>query len=116
MRLRKLFLLVAVASLFFSCSTSSYYVREGKRYRPTDPDRIRLYYHDIKPSRQYKGTGYVVSAKDGSMMNAYELFLKTAADMGADAVIKVAVEVEYGYWSSARKFSGVAVKYVRGGE
>jgi uncharacterized protein YbjQ (UPF0145 family) len=49
------------------------------------------------------------------MDGAYDKFVTKAADMGADAVVQVKIEVEYGYWRDARKFSGIAVKYVRGG-
>lgn len=66
--------------------------------------------------RPYDVLGVVVAASSLGNSNgdrtfvAYRLLQKEAAALGANAVIDVTMELDYGYWAFAVKASGMAVR------
>ena len=108
-------LYIACLGLFLqSCSFSSHLL-SGKNetlFPPTTAEAIQVFSTD-NIEKNYIVVGEVLSSADAGSNSALpvKLLKKEAAKMGADAIINLRLEIEYGGWSSAIKATGTAIKY-----
>lgn len=83
-----------------------------ERFEKTEYSEIKVYsVSDI--DKEYIIIGQVVANADaGTDGNVPVNYLKKeAAKLGADAIINLRLEVDYGYWMNAIKATGTAVKF-----
>jgi uncharacterized protein YbjQ (UPF0145 family) len=113
MRKRIQFLLI-LGVLFTSCSTVAHLQTDDtvQKYPATNYKEIEVYSTD-KTSKDFVVIGEVIASADAGKYSAISLrFLKKeAAKMGADGIINLRLEIEYGYWAKGIKASGIAVKF-----
>lgn len=100
--------------LLTSCSTVAHLQTDdlNQTFAATDPGKVEIYSTD-KVDKQYAIIGEVVASADaGADASIPVKYLKKeAAKLGADAIINLKLEIEYGYWNNGIKASGLAVKF-----
>ncbi|MBN2411756.1 heavy metal-binding domain-containing protein [candidate division KSB1 bacterium] len=77
-----------------------------------DPDNIKVY-SDGREELDYDVIGQVIADADAgsNAETAVTLLKKQAAQLGADAIINLRLEIDSGYWQSAIKATGTAIKF-----
>ena len=77
----------------------------------TNPDLIKVY-SDEREELDYNVIGQVIADADAgsNAETAVKLLKKQAAKLGADAIINLRLEIDTGYWDSAVKATGTAIK------
>jgi len=77
-----------------------------------DPDAIQVY---SVPStgKSYQTLGIVVSSKDAgeNAKSAVANLKEEAAKLGANAIVDMSLEIDMGYWQSAIRATGIAIRY-----
>ncbi len=78
----------------------------------TNPDNIKVY-SDEQEELDYDVIGQVIADADAGSKaeTAVNLLKKQAAQLGADAIINLRLEIDSGYWQSAIKATGTAIKF-----
>lgn len=78
-----------------------------------DPEKIAVYSSFEAGGKEYQVLGQVIAAADAGddAYIAVEKLRKEAAELGADAVVQLRLEAEYGNWNTAIKATATAVKY-----
>jgi uncharacterized protein YbjQ (UPF0145 family) len=77
-----------------------------------DPDAIQVYSVN-SIGRSYQTLGVVVSSKDAGedAQSAVSNLKEEAAKLGANAITDMNLEIDMGYWRSAIRATGIAVRY-----
>gem|GEM_PF-814590 len=91
------FLFISSIILYQSCTAKI--LISDKKYAPTDPEKIELYYSKL-PQREYDEIAIVYPA-NGYSQSITEL-KKTAAKIGANAILQIRFQ---------RGYSGIAVRW-----
>jgi len=75
-----------------------------------NPDDIKVY-SDDREEWDYYVIGQVIADADAgkNAETAVALLKKQAANLGADAIINLRLEIDTGYWQSAIKATGTAI-------
>jgi hypothetical protein len=101
--------------LLASCSSVAFLPTndQSEPYPPTNAKMVEVY-STKKVDAEYTVIGQVIASADAGSDagKSVELLKKQAANLGADAVIELKLEIDLGYWSNAIKASGTAIKYV----
>ncbi|WKK86991.1 hypothetical protein QYS48_09210 [Marivirga arenosa] len=107
--MRKISIIIFVASLFFSsCSFYAYQYQTGSSsYSETTPESIKIYSGDIE--QDYIVIGSVTADVMGDADAVVRYLKKNAAKLGADAIIKVDLS-KMNSFSRRTGISGVAIK------
>jgi hypothetical protein len=96
------------------CSTSGYLRTADSSRSPakTSPAEIKIYSLS-EIGKPYETIGAVVASADGGddATDAVNELRKQAGQLGADAIVGLRLEVSYGYWNSAVRATGLAVRY-----
>lgn len=82
-------------------------------YDKTDPEKVQVF-ATADAGREYVIIGTVMvnaDAADDATISV-NLLKKRAARIGADGIINLRLEFSYGYWLTAIKASGTAIKYI----
>lgn len=107
-------LLLILGVIFSSCSTVAHLSTDdtSQKYSATNAENIEIYSID-NIGKDYTIIGDVIASADaGTDASVTIKYLKKeAAKMGADGIINLKLEIDYGYWSNAIKATGVAVKF-----
>ncbi len=90
-------LIISAAILIQSCTAKI--LLSDKKYAPTDPEKIELYYSKM-PQREYDEIAIVYPA-NGNSQSIIE-FKKAAAKIGANAILQIRFQ---------RGYSGIAVRW-----
>lgn len=110
---KPLFILLAIAILQ-GCSTFAYLETDDVKTagEVTNSEQIKVYVSDSSIEGEYDILGTVVVASDAgsNSSSVVTLLKKQAAQLGADSIIDLRIEYEYGYWSIALKATGTAIK------
>lgn len=109
------FLLVSFLCVMVGCSSVAYIKTDDEptaSFSPTKADGIKVYAVP-RLDAEYLVLGEVIADADaGSDATIAVNFLKKqAAKLGADAIINLRLEIDSGYWLSAIKASGTAIKF-----
>lgn len=110
--------LIPLLLLFFSvsaCSSVAHLKTDDSSEtgdRISLADNIKVYTSDTELSSDYDILGEVVVAADAgtNASNVISQLKKQAQILGADTIINLRIEFEYGYWSIAIKATGTAIK------
>lgn len=101
--------------LFFSACVSVSHLKthdSSQTFPPTAPSSIKLFSTADADNRDYIVIGEIIASADASSAEKPIKYLKKeASKMGADAIINLRLEFEYGGWSTAIKSTGTAVKF-----
>lgn len=104
-----IFLSIALAASFSSCSQFAYQLQTGSMvYTPTNPADIKIYSGDIE--QPYIVIGSVAADVVGDSGDLRNYLKKKAAKLGADAIIKVELTKMHSF-TARGGISGVAVKF-----
>lgn len=110
----KIQFLLIVGVLFTSCATVAHLQTDDlkQNYSASSPEQIEIY-STGKVDKTYTVIGEVIASADaGTNASISVKYLKKeAAKLGADAIIDLRLEIGYGYWTSAIKATGTAVKF-----
>jgi hypothetical protein len=111
----KMRILVFVGLFAASCATSARFRTDDlvEKYPISDPEKIEVYSLD-DVGRPYVKIGAVVVSADagGNADISVRQLKREAAQLGADAIINLRLEIGYGYWTNAVRSSGTAVKFI----
>lgn len=106
--------IIIVVLILQSCYTTSYLKTDDSPvvYEKSDPEKIKVY-ATPKIDRKYIPLGQVIVGHDsGNAISTVNLLKKEAANLGADGIINLRLEIETGFLSVAGlKASGTAVKF-----
>ena len=96
------------------CSSVAYIQTDdvpGEYAQNSNPDDIKVY-SDDREAWEYDVIGQVIADADAgeNAETAVNLLKKQAANLGADAIINLRLEIDTGYWQSAIKATGTAIK------
>lgn len=109
----KLFKWIIPCLFFASCaSIGNLQTSDIETYLKTDSKDI-IVYSTSNIEKEYIVLGQVIASADAGF-NAerpVELLRRGASKMGADAIIDMRLEIDYGYWLSAIKATGTAIKF-----
>ena len=108
------FLLPLLLLPFAGCQSASYLKTDNQpnQFLPTQAESIAVFSDANTGNKEFEIVGEVVAAKDGQNAKGSVLLLKrSAAEMGADAIINLRLEIVQGYWAAAVKSSGTAIKF-----
>jgi hypothetical protein len=113
--MKKSLLILMLAGLSFSCSSIASLKTDNSPSATSanvDASSVKVFVTDKEVAPGYETLGEVVVAADaGSGPDGVVRKLRAmAADLGADTIINLRIEYEYGYWSIAMKATGTAVK------
>lgn len=103
-----------LAGLLFTSCSSVAHIRSSESpdsFPKTDATTINVY-STSRIDSDYIILGQVIASADaGSDANVpVTLLKKEASKLGADAILDLRLEIDYGYWSNAIKATGTAVK------
>jgi uncharacterized protein YbjQ (UPF0145 family) len=113
--MKNIFTFLALMVFLSGCSSVAYIKTNDSPEASTQivsPNAIKAYATDKSLKSTYEILGEVVVAADAgnSTQKVVDLLKKQASELGADAIINLRLEYEYGYWSVAMKGTGTAVK------
>ena len=114
MLFRMIFVLVSTL-MFYSCSSVATLRTEDNgnfMVNKTNASNVKVY-STADIGIEYKVLGQVVASADAGTDSekAVSLLKKQAAEIGADAIIDLRLEIDAGYWQNSIKATGTAVKY-----
>lgn len=112
--MKTIFTLCLTVLILSSCTTSSHLITENYNgeISKTNYQNIKVYSTDkIEPD--YEIIGEVIASTDAGTNSKVTVtsLKKEAAKIGADGIINLRLEIDYGYWSTAIKANGTAIKY-----
>ena len=106
--------LLFIAVLSTGCSTVAQIQTDDleHKYPATNSSQIEVYSMN-KIEKEYSVIGQVIASADAGTDASVSINLlkKEAAKLGADAILNMRLEIGYGYWSSAIKSKGTAIKF-----
>lgn len=106
--------IITLVLILQSCHTTSYLKTDDSPvvYRKSDPEKIKVY-ATPKIDRKYIPLGQVIVGHDsGNTATIVNLLKNEAANLGADGIINLRLEIATGFLSTAGlKASGTAVKF-----
>ncbi|NTV47166.1 MAG: YbjQ family protein [Chlorobiales bacterium] len=113
--MRKLFLALLVLISCAGCSSVANLKTDdlgSQVFNLTSAESIKVY-STSDAGREYKVIGQVVADADAGKeaKKAVNLLKEEAAKLGADAIVNLRLEIDAGYWNSAIKATGTAVKF-----
>jgi len=114
MLFRIIFVLISTLIIFSCSSVATIRTEDNGNFMVNKSDAsIVKVYSTADIGEEYKVLGQVVASADAGKDSekAVALLKKQAANLGADAIIDLRLEIDTGYWQNAIKATGTAVKY-----
>lgn len=113
--MKKCSALLLLVLLLAGCSTTARLRTEESRAlqaQPTQAEKIPVYAQS-KIDREYSILGQVIASADAGedAERPVEQLKDEAAELGADAIVDMRLEIEIGYWQNGIKATGTAVKF-----
>ena len=113
--MKKVLILGLLAVLLVSCSTVANLKTDDyadMEFPATDWQDVKVF-SMVPYNVEYYVIGQVVANADAgtNAKTTVDLLKKQAAKLGADAVINMRLEIDYGQWSSGIKATGTAIKF-----
>lgn len=117
--MRKILILgIMILASVTACSTTAKWKTADNDHINFPPTSARdvLVYSTSQADQPYLIIGPVVAAADAgeNATTAVDVLKKSAAKLGADAIVELEINPTFGYWTSAIQAKGIAVKFVKG--
>ncbi len=111
--IKHLLFIIIFSITLISCNSVAHLRTDNtsSHYSSTNPSKIQVY-STSKINRQYEILGEVVANCDAgeNASKSVGYLQEEAAELGADAIINLKLEFDYGAWDVAIKATGTAVK------
>ena len=110
MKTTKILILLFCLPLIQACSTSAKLKTDdnAQKFEAKDSSKIKVY-SAREIGRPYTVIGAVVASRDGAAEESVKILKKQASELGADAIVDLRLEIDYGYMDAATKATGTAV-------